>query len=61
MTEANDKRKPVSTGQKFRAGKLSLYPLSIEDAIRGAAQTGPPPGKAKRIKKPKPSKVEHLC
>ena len=34
-------------------GKLSLYPLSVEDALRAAAQTGRlPPPKPKRPKKP---------
>jgi hypothetical protein len=34
-----------------RRTKLSLYPLSIEDALRAAAQTGPAPGKPKHAKK----------
>jgi len=52
-------RKPVVTGHKPKAGKLSLYPLSVEDALRGAAQTGPSPGPVKRTKKvgtPKPQR-----
>ena len=30
-------------GKPAGRGKLSLYPLSIEDALRAAAQTGRPP------------------
>jgi hypothetical protein len=41
------KSKPISKGQKPKSGKLPLYPLSIEDALRGAAQTGQAPKKAK--------------
>jgi hypothetical protein len=34
---------------KTNIGKLSLYPLSIEDALRAAAKTGRvPPAKPKR-------------
>jgi hypothetical protein len=40
----------AATRQKPKTGKLSLYPLSIEDALRGAAQTGVPL-KATRTKK----------
>lgn len=35
--------------KKERGGKLSLYPLTVEEALRAAAQTGrPPPEKPKR-------------
>lgn len=42
------KRKPTVSGRKAKTGKLSLYPLSVEDALRAAAQTGPAPGKPKK-------------
>jgi hypothetical protein len=48
-------RKEAKGGAKekpARGGKLSLYGLTIEEAIRAAAQTGrPPPEKPKRSKR----------
>jgi hypothetical protein len=37
--------------------RLSLYPLSIEDALRAAARTGLVPGKKKLTKKPSAQRV----
>lgn len=34
-------------------GRLSLHPLSLDDALRGAMLTGPPPEAPKRTRKPK--------
>ena len=56
--KAKDKRPTNTTSSKRE--KLSLYPLSIEDALRAALQTGkaPPLKKARpnrqRKKPPKP-------
>jgi hypothetical protein len=48
-------KKPISskpkttTSREDRKKRLSLYPLTLEDAIRAAAQTGrPPPPEAHR-------------
>lgn len=34
-----------------RLGRLSLSPLSLEDALKAALQTGPPPEMPKKQKK----------
>lgn len=53
-----EKQKPdrASKGPK-KAGKLSLHPLSLEEALKGAMGTGPPP-ESPRAKKRKPEKNE---
>lgn len=44
MTKAHVvKGGPKRTKEKARREKLSLYPLSIEDALRAAAETGRSP------------------
>jgi hypothetical protein len=40
--------KKVPEEQRRRQDKLSLHPLSIEDALRGAMATGKPPEQPKR-------------
>jgi hypothetical protein len=45
-SEANPKATP-------KREKLSLYPLSIEDALRAAAKTGRPPKDERPKRKPK--------
>jgi hypothetical protein len=52
MAEKRAKRSKKSEPE--RAGKISLYGLSIEDALRAAAKTGrPPPLPTKPKLKPK--------
>jgi hypothetical protein len=46
-TRKESPAKPPKSGAKKARGKLSLHPLSIEDAIRAAAKTGPMPDKQK--------------
>jgi hypothetical protein len=43
MTNASEKRPPKKTRERGKREKLSLYPLSVEDALRAAARTGRPP------------------
>jgi hypothetical protein len=55
----SDKRSRKKAGDKdsLKRGKLSLYGLSIEDALRAAAKTGRPPPlpeRPKRQRKKKP-------
>jgi hypothetical protein len=50
---------PSSNGKRTKRGRdegISLHPLTLEEALRGAMATGaPPPGPTK---KPKPGKEE---
>jgi hypothetical protein len=45
LMNTKEKRAPKKAGQSAtsKREKLSLYPLSIEDALRAAARTGRPP------------------
>lgn len=64
MSEKKPKR-PTKEGEPAeRVGKISLYGLSIEDALRAAAKTGRPPPlesqkpKRQRKKPTKPIRIE---
>lgn len=46
--KTTDAKNAEDAGVYPKRGKLSLYPLSVEDAVRAAAQTGPLVGKPKR-------------
>ena len=43
LAERKERRGRKSAEEKPKREKLSLYPLSIEDALRAAAKTGRPP------------------
>jgi hypothetical protein len=53
MSEKNPKRAKKGEPTE-RGGKISLYGLSIEDALRAAAKTGRPP--PLESQKPKPQR-----
>lgn len=44
---------PGPKRKRREAEPISLYPLSLDDALRGAMLTGPPPETPKRTRKPK--------
>ena len=48
-----DKTKPKAVKRG-----LSLHPLTLDDALRGAMETGPPPKKRKRNKKPRANAIK---
>lgn len=43
MTEQKERRSGKPAEKKPKREKLSLYPLTIEEALRAAAKTGRPP------------------
>ena len=48
---SKEKRKPHRASKKPRATeKLSLHPLSLEEALRGAMETGVPPESPRKHK-----------
>jgi hypothetical protein len=55
------KSETTSRGRKAKAdtGKLSLYPLSVEDALRAAARTGRVTAAKPKRSKPEPEDKKH--
>jgi hypothetical protein len=53
MTERKARRSGKADEEKPKREKLSLYPLSIEEALRAAAKTGRPPKVEKPPRKPR--------
>jgi hypothetical protein len=55
LTEQKERRSGKSDKEKPKREKLSLYPLTIEEALRAAAKTGRPPKSGEKpSRKPKP-------
>ena len=47
MKKKNRGSHPMRQSDKYRSEKLTLHPLSVEDALQAAMETGPPPSRVR--------------